>query len=326
MRFKRAQEQTLTLEIGSAFTKVMVNHKLVFYEPTLFIWQKKAEKVWLLGEVAEKAQAKLTAEFKLVHPVVRRVPTKKDEFREYLRALVDFLDLKVLHTPWKSFKVRVLTPKEVVPVYLEVFKSSVLSVLHQAEFGLTTDVLSQHPFFSQGRQFGLDLGQTLNLVAFNQKKLAQTKHYLWGEAELNARLERLLLEKFSLQVPPTALTKIKRQLATFSASQTQKASKKLVIKAKDIKTGLGKTVALDQAQLVDVFDAWFKELTFVIDDFFTGLDGTLAASLVDNGLILFGGLTNLNGLDTALSEYLGCEVKKVARPELFLISQLDAYE
>lgn len=319
LNMRLSKKQTVVFEFGSAFTKVILNDKLIFHEPSLMIWQQSQEKVWALGAAAKQNQSKLSQEFQLISPIKRKAIANQEMFLVYLRSLLEFLDLKLAFTPWQRIQVKILVPAELPLVQQEIFKSSFKTVLPQAKFFSSRDVLAQSEVFAGGRRFGVDLGQTISFWAFASGSLVKLKHYYYGEVELDQLIRQAIETKTGCQLDEMTLVKLKHQLVDFRSKPSQK---RLVASVKDQRTGLGKTVMLDASDLTEALSLWQAEFFELVEDFFNQLEGAIASDLVENGLILFGGLANLHGLAQGLTDHLGSQVKVVDKPDLFLVNLL----
>ena len=318
----RTTSYQVLFEFGSAFTKVVLNGRLIFYEPTIFVWRPKEEKVWLLGQSAYLSQAKLADDFLLVRPIKRKAIANVKFFRLYLAKLLQALKLKQVFLPWKRFKVQVILPAEITEAQRQLLKEVVRGILPQARFSLSTKLVLSHRRFFNDSRFLLDLSRTLSLTAFHQGQVVDLKHYFWGEVELDQQLRSLVQDRFGAKLDVFSLDHLKRQLVSLNLAKT--SPKQLVIRAKDVKTGLGRTIALTSQDLLPAVEVWFEELVDYVGDFFAQLEGVAAVDLVENGLSLVGGLAKLDHLDEALSQRLGCEVKRLPHSDLFLIEQLKA--
>lgn len=318
----RTTSYQLLFEFGSAFTRVILNGRLIFYEPTMFVFRPEDEKVWLLGQPAYLSQAKLPDDFLLIRPIERKAVANVRFFRIYLNKLLQTLKLKQVFLPWKRFEVRVILPAETTEAQRRLLKEAVRGFLPQAKFSLSTELILSHRRFFNDSRFLIDLGRSLSLAAFHQGQVVSLKHYFWGEAELNQQLSSLVQDRFGAKLDVFGLDHLKRQLVSLILPKT--SSKQLVIRVKDVQTGLGRTIALTSHDLLPAVEVWFEELVDYVGDFFARLEGVVAVDLVENGLSLVGGLAKLDHLDEALSQRLGCEVKRLPRSDLFLIEQLKA--
>ena len=312
----------IMFEFGSAFTRVILNGRLVFFEPTIFIRHKKLDKVWLIGEQAYQASDKLATEFEAIWPIKRKAVTHQAYFQTFVRALLKKLDLNTVFSPWNRLKIGVILPSELSQPQAEVFQTGLKQVLPSVRFYTTESLLLHQASFTSGQRFAIDLGQTTTFWVFNAGNVLASKHYAWGTKELNELLRRQVETQHACQLDNVALDKLKKQLVDFRLFEDDKLGKRLVTKVKLNQTGLGTAVMLKGEDLKPAVLVWQGQLLELVDDFFSQLTGSVASGLVENGLSLFGGLANLHGLTQSLTPKLGCEVKILAKPDLFLINLL----
>ncbi|OGY94377.1 MAG: hypothetical protein A2406_03130, partial [Candidatus Komeilibacteria bacterium RIFOXYC1_FULL_37_11] len=140
---------------------------------------------------------------------------------------------------------------------------------------------------------------------------------------IKKQIQALVREKYSLAISLTTADKVLTELVEISP--TSSASKALVIRGKRLETGLPDTEKILNDEFKKVATSYLQLLLESWQLFLEKLPSSIQRELANLEIIIFGGGSQLVGLDIYLSKKLSLSVKVAADPQDIVWQGLNYY-
>jgi rod shape-determining protein MreB and related proteins len=137
-----------------------------------------------------------------------------------------------------------------------------------------------------------------------------------GGDEMDDSIVQYCKRKYNLSIGERTAEQIKIAIGTVMPEAKNKSTK---VKGRDLITGVPKTIDLTSGE---VNEALLETISQIIDIVKIALENTppeLSSDLVDNGIVLAGGGSMLNGLDKLISKETGLPVRVAEDPLLCVV-------
>ena len=309
----------LSLDFGSSQTRLVINHKLVWNQPTLIAWHTRLQSVVAVGDKAAALRGKTPPHIKLIAPIQKGVVAELDYAVYYLKAVLDQLRQQKKVSSWIMANCRVALPVNASPLE----KDQLRQVLDRAGFKVKKIV--SHPeavvalpsFKKITQSHGvIDFGaQTVNMGIFIGQQLfrSMTTNSIVGDTFTQAIIDRVLAE-YELQVGWEVAQQIKHQLLVSSV---------MTVRGKDAQTQLVKVVRVEakkfKTQFYELAAALLLELKEIVDE----LPPEVVIQLQEQGFYLAGGGSALSDWQDLIKKFWQMPVITSLSPALDAVKGLD---
>lgn len=313
------------LDIGSTTTRVALQGKLVFEEPTCIVVHAVTNAVVAIGAKALSMVGKAPPSLEVIFPVQYGAVAHPAAFTLFLHGLLAQL------SPALSFRQVALgrggaiaLPENLSPVERTHYQSA-LQELHLSslkpisQMRAATATLIAKPSLSQSYVI-LNIGGQLTQIAIvsGGDQLA-SKTVRWGGVQFTDAVQTLVRSEHECMVGWHEAEKLKRDIGLIELPTELKASKtpqlrKSSVRGKDVVTQLSKGVVVSSALFQTRFEQLTQELLEILESFFFGVPSEVVTSALEQGLFLTGGGAQLEGLALTLAHHLHCQVHLSAHP------------
>lgn len=314
IRSGSASAEPLCFDIGSAVTKVAYRGKVVFCEPTCLAIHTQTQDVVAVGSAALALLGKTPPAISVVFPVKNGVPAHSFQLELYLTLILEKLSqetkTKIQHIVFGQhaqvvFKT-VLSPAKQT-LLIKVAKNAGITSL---SFIPHARALAAQQAAKE--QFVLDIGAQVTQLSISSLQEAVASHgYIWGGATITEFFQEYLRVRHGCVVSWHTAEQAKIELST-----AQNPKHKHVIMGKDILTQASKTVLVQAGELQQHCTPYVHELLDWLEETFATLPSQVAVSLLQSGLTLTGGGSQLYGLSGALADRFNCSVSVSKQPQL----------
>ncbi len=317
--FVKKLKLNLSLDFGSSQTRLLINHKLVWNQPTLLAWHTRLQAVVAVGDKAAALRGKIPAYIELIAPVRKGVVAELDYATFYLKAILDQLRQQKKISPWVLASCRVVLPANASPLE----KDQMRQVLDRAGFKVkkivtkTEAVVSLPSFKKITQSHGvIEFGaQTVDVGIFTGQQLFKgiTINSITGDTFTQTIIDRVLVE-YGLQIGWEVAEQIKHQLSSSSV---------MTVRGKDAQTQLIKVVRVEaekfKTQFHDLAKTLLLELKTIIDE----LPSEVAIQLQEQGFYLTGGGSQLSDWQNLIKTLWQMPVIVSSSPQLDVVKGLD---
>ncbi|MBT3249484.1 MAG: hypothetical protein HOA24_02820 [Candidatus Pacebacteria bacterium] len=309
----------LSLDFGSSQTRLMVNHKLVWDQPTVIAWHTGLQVVVAVGNKAAALRGKTPAYIKLINPIQRGVVAELDYAVYYLRAVLDELQQQKKISPWLLAYCGTALPVNASPLE----KEQMRQVLERVGFKVKkivskTEVVASLPSFKKITQSHgvIDFGaETVDVGIFIGQQLLKGFNIngVVGNTFTQTIIDQVLTE-YELQISWGVAQQIKHQLSTSSM---------MTVRGKDAQLGLVKVTRVEakifEQHFISLMESLLSELNIVINE----LPPEVMTQLQEQGFYLTGNGSQLLGWQDLIKKNLQMPVIISTSPALDVVKGLD---
>lgn len=172
-------------------------------------------------------------------------------------------------------------------------------------------------------------GGTTEVAIISLKDVVYCKSARVGGDEMDRAIVQYVKRKYNLLIGERTAEEIKMNIGT---AMLPEQVTQVEVKGRDLVTGVPKTINLTDAE---VFESLAEPISIITDAVRSALENTppeLSSDLVDRGIMLAGGGSQLKNLDILISKETGLPVKKAENPLLCVVlgagkvlDELDTY-
>lgn len=196
-------------------------------------------------------------------------------------------------------------------LYKEVFRSvGFLPIFVPSSVGIAAAV---HVKKKAAVQLVLDCGASkLELAVIKSGQLSRSAMLSWGGEALDQQIQSAFVIELQTIFPLRDVRSLKHMLSPLKAAN--EASH--VLRGKHTKTGKVVSVRLTSDHLKSATTQWLSIVTAWIQAFLAELPAGTLSALSQEGLVISGGLSQLQGLEHALEDALSLKVTSISRPQV----------
>jgi rod shape-determining protein MreB len=159
-------------------------------------------------------------------------------------------------------------------------------------------------------------GGTTEVAIISLKDIVFCKSVRIGGDEMDRAIVQYVKRKYNLLIGERTAEDVKIKIGT---AMLMDESNQVEVKGRDLVTGVPKTIKLSDAE---VFEALAEPISIIIDAVRSALENAppeLSSDLVDRGIMLAGGGSQLKNLDKLISKETGLPVKIAENPLLCVV-------
>ena len=324
--FVRSLKPQLSLDFGSSYTRVMIDQKIVWHQPTLLAWHSHNHHVVAIGDRANNLIGKTPQYIQLVSPVRQGVIVELDSAKFYLKVMVNQLRQAKKLNQWLPAKCRLSVPASSSPLELEQFQESLNQAGIKVEqlVNKTKAVVALKELAQINQTHGvIDLGaQTVDVGIFVGQELikAVTLTTVSGDDFTRVVIEQALAE-YELVIGWAVAREVKHQLGSIMSLKTDKPEV-MTVRGKHAKSHLVTAVRVQSSSFQVKFQQLAKVLINELAEVINELPAEVATQLQEQGFYLIGGSSQLRGWSMVLQEALGMPFILSKSPQIDLVRGL----
>ena len=323
LKIPRLQNLKLSIDVGSALTKVTADEKVIWWEPTCLTINEQSHGL-SLGQSATLLSGKTPDGINVVYPVVRATTIDPVWLEEYLQLLKKQLTSNaqslVVKVGWLAHLPDVLSPAE-----QGIWKKCFIKALGRVSFVSTSQAIENLAVKNllPDQSVIIMLGdQNTGVFVLNNQKVIQSFSWQWGLHSLLTQIEAVVTQDYQVAVSQLTLREILSQVSNLQNNSIKDRS--LVIQAKSL---------INHASVSQIVtsDKFKTSLRFGLDDWLWWLQScvsqiseTAYKELITQGVWLIGGGASLMGLSSLISETLYSPVQVLSEPELAIVRGLSS--
>lgn len=305
------------IDLGTNRTRLwLVGQGLVVDEPTVLAVDKTTRKITAIGKDAEDMWGRVQSGMEIIFPVQNGAITDKEITVAYLKILLQ----RVISSSYffRPSMMVAISPRVVgtdkqalVEVLYEVGASEVYTIAQS----LAATIGAGVPIADASGTGVFHLGEGVAeaaVVSLSSVVACETSHVAgqYVRDHLNYAIGQATQAELSYE----SLENIFKTLS-FDPQQ----SWKLEVTGKDKVTGRPTQVSITQSMIQDVLELVFQQWLQVLEKVFQQIPPALTTDILDKGLLLSGGLAQLQGLELRLAESLNVPVATVEQPDKVVI-------
>lgn len=286
---------------------------LISDQPTVIIRHSSTKNVIFWGQKAFSLLEKIPPQLEAIRTVERGVVADP---------MISFLIESMASTQLSDLLSKLIRPHAVVivPSTCDAMHCSALKrSLTRAGFGAvvqistaTAIVMSFTPDLLERGSFVWDSGAgKTELTAISGGSVLTSRTLRLGGDDLDHIIQQFLVEKRQFLISLQDVGKLK---STFSFSK--KKTKETYLLGRNLKLGRIETLTLSAEELRDVISEFYFKLMQQVNSIFMNLSPTFLGEIREQGIILAGGLNQIDGIDAFLSNELQVPIKILPRQHI----------
>jgi rod shape-determining protein MreB len=324
--------QTYYLDMGSTFTRVLIDGRVVFNQPTSLVIHHSSNSVVAVGQKATDLRGKLPQTLQLVEPVSRGQLLSSLHGTAFLQTVL----AREIHSRQKK---TTLTQELMMsaPCQMSITYHQALQKM-AANSGLVLRATKDSPtavfdWYRKQKKVSdqacilVTGGQVSEMSFISRGETVFSQRIMFGGDDVTRALQQAIKQFHQIEVSWVTAENLKKEM--INLSQKDKAEvKHAVIKGKHVIENIPTSAKIasksDQWSMVDICQPQLEVLVEGIELFFQQLPPDLLATTLDTGIFLTGGGSQLKGLAAFLERACHTEILKSQTPDTDVIQGLYA--
>lgn len=314
IKFINKLKLDVAVDLGTANTLVAVRDKgIVTREPTVVVKHKKSKKIVAIGYEAKKMIGKTPSSLEVVYPLRSGVIADFDSTKYLLKSW--FEEVVIADVWWKwMIKPRVIVgiPSGITEVerraVQEVLLEAGASVVSLVEESMAASIGSGAKIDQPTGVMIVDIGGgTTEIAAISLSGSVVKKSVRRAGVDIDWAIIQYVRANMGLLIGEPTAERVKIELA--SVNQYVSSDKKLLIRGRDLETGIPKSIYIYQKDIALAIEPILEEIINAVSDAVEEIPPEMVGDVIDQGIVVSGGGALIAGLDVALAELTKMPVK-----------------
>ncbi len=319
----------LGIDLGTANTLVAISHKgIIIREPSVVAMHKKTKQILALGQEAKKMLGKTPTNIIAIRPLKDGVIA---DFDATVGMLKHYIQL-VHETPSKfgfSLLPKIPKPKVVIGIpsgVTEVERRAVQDAALSA--GARMAYLIEEPMAaaigaglaveSSSGVFIVDMGGgTTEIAVISLGGIVINRSIRIAGDKMDEAVINFLRLKYGLLVGEKTAEDLKIQIG--SAFSQDKHERYGVVRGRDIETGLPRSIKISSSEIRETLSGVVNQIISYISEVIEETPPEILTDILEKGIVLSGGASQLVGLDRLVAEYTKLPVWKADDPQTCVV-------
>jgi len=299
----------LGIDLGTANTLIFAEDKgVILRQPSVVTRHKKTKQVLAVGEKAKKMIGKTPAILEVVKPIRNGVIADFDATEAMLSSFFQEIQ-QIGGGRFKIFKPKVavgistgvteVERKAVGDVVLSAGASKVFLI----EEPIAAAVGIGLPVEEAGGILLVDIGGgTTEIAVISMGGIVVGRCLRIAGEKMDEAIASFLRLKYSLLLGEATVEEVKIQLGSAVALPSGKEERQMVVRGRDLETGLPKSVRVSSAEVREAISPILQEILAQISEVIEEMPPELVNDIISRGIVLSGGGAQTRGLDKLIAE------------------------
>lgn len=315
----------LYLDVGSSVTRVVYQNKLVWHQPTCLAIETQSGNVVQVGQTAFNILGKVPNTISVTFPVQGGQVSNLDHMQKYLESVLHVITPQLGLPFLINVKANLALPISTSPVESQNWAKALkaggfqtVSVWPKPQALYHSALKSKIP---QDYLCVIDIGaNTTEIAAFAQGQLFRAQTLPFGGSLYTQELENIVRSEYQGAGSWIQMEKVKLQQRGLSLLPDAKVSThKTSLRVTDILTRNPKAIYVERGAIEAQFRTVSHRLLDMIQEFLGQLPSEVSTALLERGVYLTGGGSQLSGLSEFLSFHLKLPYILSTQPDLDVI-------
>ena len=307
----------IAIDLGTANTLIWLSGKgIIINEPSIIARSTKTGNVLAVGDEAKEMLGKTHEGIETIRPLRDGVIADFTAVDEMLQGFIRKVNLN-----------RLTRPRMVICVPSGVTEVERRAVRDSGEKQAAREVFLVDEPVAAAIGIGLDIskpvgniivdigGGTTEVAVISLNGVVTKKAIRVAGDEMDDSIQHWFRNEHKLEIGQQTAENIK--ISVGSAMRTR--SKNILVKGRDLVSGIPKTIDIRTDEIRRALKDPIKRILDVIKDALEATPAELSSDIIDRGIVLAGGGSQLRGLDQVLREKTGVPVNVADEPHLDIV-------
>ncbi|TKJ33579.1 rod shape-determining protein [bacterium (candidate division B38) B3_B38] len=304
----------LAIDLGTSYTLIYVSGMgIALFEPSIVAFNRMTNKVEAVGNKAKEMLGRAPGNILAVKPLNDGVIADFDATEKMLECFIKKVcNRRVLVRP----RIIICVPSGITQVEKRAVKESALrakaTAVYLVEEPMAAAVGAGLPITEPSGNMIVDIGGgTTEVAVISLAGIVFGQSIRIAGNEMDNAITQYIKRKYNLLIGERTAEQVKIEIGSGYPLEKELT---MEIKGRDLVEGVPKTITLSDAEVREALEV---PVSAIVDTVKMALEKTppeLAADLVDKGLILTGGCSQLHNLDKRLREEIGIPVSLAEDP------------
>jgi rod shape-determining protein MreB len=305
---------TIGIDLGSSRTRIWVpDEGIILDQATVIAIDTRTNKVVAVGDEAQAMSGRVGTTISIQYPVQKGRLYDLDLAQAMVRIfLQQALQTTTFFRPVMMISVpaaATLADREVTTELL--YRSGAREVYTISE-PLAAAIGAGVPIADASGSFLVQLGSGIvEGAVISLGSLVKSESLQTGGLDIDRRIQAMLKDEVSLSVSLETAEKLKKQVGSMEIHQ----HKEMLATGQDVANSSPKEVKITSALLLPVLLQVVGKYELLLKQLLSEIPPELTVDVIDKGMLLSGGLSQLSGLDQYLIKQLGIPVSVVENPD-----------
>jgi len=298
------------VDLGTASVLVYVKNKgIVLNEPSVVAIDRETNKIFAVGEEARRMLGRTPGNIVAIRPLKEGVIADYDTTEKMLRYFIErACGRSFLFKP----RVMVCIPSGVTGVEERAVKEAAIQAgakeAHLIEEPLAAALGAGVDIAQASGSMVVDIGGgTSDIAVLSLGGIVCSRSLRIGGDKFDDALVRYVRKKYNLMIGERTGEEIKITVGTaYPRGKTE--NREMEIRGRDLITGLPKTIAFTSEESYEAMAEVIDAVVSAVKEVLEKTPPELAADIIEKGIVMTGGGSLLDGLDTLLSQETGLPV------------------
>jgi rod shape-determining protein MreB and related proteins len=319
------------IDLGTGVTRIWVDGKgVIFKEPTCIAVDKDSKKVLAIGSEAVDMDGRVGDHIEIIYPVKNGEVYSDKAIKQYLKILLNkYVGSTLMLNPIIMVSVPVISTQADRQIITDIVYGLGAGEAYTIAQPLAASIGSGVPIADASGSFFLHMGEGLieGVVISLGSIISLVSSELAG-AHFIERIIFFLRENFDLKISRSVAEKIIKEVVSIDKKNKVNGgtregalgyNKEIMIGGQDTKTENPKELKITSDDLLPETILFFKRVEELLRELLSKMPPELTVDVIDKGLLISGGLANIENIEDYFIEKLGISVAVVDNPETVVI-------
>ncbi|MDH5405403.1 MAG: rod shape-determining protein [Candidatus Aminicenantes bacterium] len=304
----------LAIDLGTSYTLIYVSGMgIALFEPSIVAFNRMTNKVVAVGNEAKNMLGRAPGNILAVKPLNDGVIADFDATEKMLECFIKKVcNRRVLVRP----RIIICVPSGITQVEKRAVKESALrakaTAVYLVEEPMAAAIGAGLPITEPSGNMIVDIGGgTTEVAVISLAGIVFGQSIRIAGNEMDSAIIQYIKRKYNLLIGERTAEQVKIEIGSGYPLEKELT---MEIKGRDLVEGVPKTITLSDAEVREALEVPVRAIVDAVKIALERTPPELAADLVDKGLILTGGCSQLHNIDKRLREEIGIPVSLAEDP------------
>lgn len=304
----------LAIDLGTSYTLIYVSGMgIALFEPSIVAFNRMSNKVVAVGNEAKNMLGRAPGNILAVKPLNDGVIADFDATEKMLECFIKKVcNRRVLVRP----RIIICVPSGITQVEKRAVKESALrakaTAVYLVEEPMAAAIGAGLPITEPSGNMIVDIGGgTTEVAVISLAGIVFGQSIRIAGNEMDSAIIQYIKRKYNLLIGERTAEQVKIEIGSGYPLEKELT---MEIKGRDLVEGVPKTITLSDAEVREALEVPVRAIVDAVKIALERTPPELAADLVDKGLILTGGCSQLHNIDKRLREEIGIPVSLAEDP------------